>query len=58
MNTPASTPVSPLQSERRGAFWFARLNRPEKRNALSEALLEALGDLCDRVAGTLTRVRS
>ena len=51
MNTPASTPVSPLQSERRGAFWFARLNRPEKRNALSEALLEALGELCDRVAG-------
>ena len=26
-----------VQVERRGAFWFARLNRPDKRNALSEA---------------------
>ena len=32
----------PVQAERRGAFWFVRLNRPDKRNALSQALLEAL----------------
>jgi isohexenylglutaconyl-CoA hydratase len=38
-----------VQVERRGAFWFARLNRPEKRNALSEPLMGALLALCDRV---------
>lgn len=34
--------AAPVQVERRGAFWFVRLNRPDKRNALSEALLEGL----------------
>jgi len=38
-----------VQVERRGAFWFARLNRPDKRNALSEPLMAALLALCDRV---------
>lgn len=38
-----------VQVERRGAFWFARLNRPDKRNALSEPLMDALLALCDRV---------
>jgi isohexenylglutaconyl-CoA hydratase len=38
-----------LQVERRGAFWFARLNRPDKRNALSEPMLAALLQLCDRL---------
>ena len=38
-----------VQSERRGAFWFARLNRPDKRNALSEALMIELLALCERV---------
>jgi isohexenylglutaconyl-CoA hydratase len=38
-----------VQVERRGAFWFARLNRPDKRNALSEPLMAALLPLCDRV---------
>ncbi len=38
-----------LQVERRGAFWFARLNRPDKRNALSEPMLQALLQLCDRL---------
>ncbi len=38
-----------VQVERRGAFWFARLNRPDKRNALSEPLMGALLALCDRV---------
>ncbi len=38
-----------VQVERRGAFWFARLNRPDKRNALSEPLMDELLALCDRV---------
>jgi len=44
---------APLQSERRGQFWFARLNRPDKRNALSEELVTALGSLCAQVANDL-----
>jgi isohexenylglutaconyl-CoA hydratase len=38
-----------LQVEQRGAFWFARLNRPDKRNALSEPMLAALLQLCERL---------
>ena len=38
-----------VQVECRGAFWFARLNRPDKRNALSEPLMDELLTLCDRV---------
>jgi isohexenylglutaconyl-CoA hydratase len=38
-----------VQGERRGAFWFARLNRPDKRNALSEPLMDELLALCQRV---------
>jgi isohexenylglutaconyl-CoA hydratase len=38
-----------LQVEQRGAFWFARLNRPEKRNALSGPMLAALLQLCERL---------
>jgi isohexenylglutaconyl-CoA hydratase len=38
-----------LQVERRGAFWFARLNRPDKRNALSEPMLAALLQLCGQI---------
>jgi isohexenylglutaconyl-CoA hydratase len=38
-----------LQVEQRGAFWFARLNRPDKRNALSEPMLAALLQLCGRI---------
>ena len=38
-----------VQVERRGAFWFARLNRPDKRNALSEPMIGELLALCDRV---------
>jgi len=38
-----------VQVERRGAFWFARLNRPDKRNALSEPLMGELLALCDRI---------
>ena len=38
-----------VQVECRGAFWFARLNRPDKRNALSEPLMGELLALCDRI---------
>ena len=38
-----------VQVERRGAFWFARLNRPDKRNALSEPLMDELLASCGRV---------
>lgn len=42
-----------LQTGRREGFWFARLNRPEKRNALSDELTGALGALFERVAADL-----
>jgi isohexenylglutaconyl-CoA hydratase len=41
--------MSLVQVERRNAFWFARLNRPDKRNALSEAMIGELLALCDAV---------
>jgi isohexenylglutaconyl-CoA hydratase len=53
MTTTAIAPVDLLQVEQRGAFWFARLNRPDKRNALSDALVEALVELLDRVGTDL-----
>jgi isohexenylglutaconyl-CoA hydratase len=42
-------PCAPVQAERRGAFWFVRLNRPDKRNALSTSLLESLAAVCATV---------
>jgi len=42
-----------LLIEQRGGFWFARLNRPEKRNALSDPLVAALSALLERVAADL-----
>jgi isohexenylglutaconyl-CoA hydratase len=39
-----------LQVERRGGFWFARLNRPDRRNALSDELVAALAAACERIA--------
>lgn len=53
MTTTATAPGDPLQVEHRGAFWFARLNRPGKRNALSDALVEALVALLERVGTDL-----
>ena len=32
-----------LQVHRDAGTWFARLNRPDKRNALSDALVAAIG---------------
>lgn len=42
-----------LQVERRGGFWFARLNRPDKRNALSDELVAELGASCERIVADL-----
>lgn len=48
--TDLASQSAPLHLERRGAFWFARLQRPERRNALSPALLAALEQACATVA--------
>ncbi len=53
MTASATAPGDLLQVEHRGAFWFARLNRPDKRNALSDALVEALSALLERVGADL-----
>jgi len=53
MNAQAPDTTTPLQSERRGTYWFARLNRPDKRNALSEDLIEGLLRLFAQVAADL-----
>lgn len=45
--------TEPLQVRRDAGIWFARLNRPDKRNALSDALVAALGAACERVAADL-----
>lgn len=42
-----------LQVHRDAGVWFARLHRPEKRNALSDALVAAIGATCERVAADL-----
>jgi isohexenylglutaconyl-CoA hydratase len=42
-----------LQVRRDAGVWFARLNRPDKRNALSDALVTAIGDTCERVTADL-----
>jgi len=42
-----------LQVRREPGFWFARLNRPDKRNALSDGLVAELARLFDRVADDL-----
>ena len=53
MTTAAAGTAEVLLVEQRAGFWFARLNRPEKRNALSDALVAGLSALFDRVAADL-----
>lgn len=53
MTATATAPGDLLQVEQRGSFWFARLNRPDKRNALSDELVEALVALLERVSADL-----
>jgi isohexenylglutaconyl-CoA hydratase len=49
--TPTTEDASALLQVRRDSgFWFLRLNRPDKRNALSDALIAGIGAACDRVA--------
>lgn len=38
-----------VEADPRGAFWCVRLNRPDKRNALSEAMIGELLAACDRI---------
>jgi isohexenylglutaconyl-CoA hydratase len=42
-----------LQVRRDGGFWFARLNRPDKRNALSDQMVAGLATLLERVTADL-----
>jgi isohexenylglutaconyl-CoA hydratase len=43
-------PASALLVEQSAGFWFVCLNRPEKRNALTDDLVAALSDALTRVA--------
>jgi isohexenylglutaconyl-CoA hydratase len=51
--TDVAGPDEALLVERRPGFWFARLNRPAKRNALTDALVTSLSVLLDRVNADL-----
>jgi isohexenylglutaconyl-CoA hydratase len=42
-----------LQVRRESGFWFLRLNRPDKRNALSDALIADIDAACEQVASDL-----
>jgi isohexenylglutaconyl-CoA hydratase len=53
MTAPATAHGDLLQVDQRGPFWFARLNRPDKRNALSDHLVEAIVALLVRVGADL-----
>ena len=53
MTDTATDPAGLLQVRRDAGVWFARLNRPDKRNALSDALVAAIGAACERVAADL-----
>jgi isohexenylglutaconyl-CoA hydratase len=53
MTVTATESAGPLQLRHDAGVWFARLNRPDKRNALSDALVAALGEACERVAADL-----
>jgi isohexenylglutaconyl-CoA hydratase len=53
MTESATQPTELLQVRRDAGVWFARLNRPDKRNALSDALVAAIGATCERVGADL-----
>jgi len=53
MTSPATESAELLQVRRDAGVWFARLNRPDKRNALSDALVAAIGETCERVSADL-----
>ena len=47
MSTETEPPT--LEFDCRAGIWFARLNRPERRNALSEKILQSMLSLCTRI---------
>jgi len=53
MTESATQSTELLQVRRDAGVWFARLNRPDKRNALSDALVTAIGATCERVGADL-----
>lgn len=53
MTASAIAPGDLLLVEQRGEFWFVRLNRPDKRNALSDAMVAQITALLERVSADL-----
>jgi len=53
MTQSATQSAEQLQVRRDAGVWFVRLNRPDKRNALSDALVASIGQACERVAADL-----
>lgn len=49
MNPTSQGPAAVLLVERAAGFWFACLNRPDKRNALTDDLVGALGEVVTQV---------
>lgn len=47
-----TTRRAPLRVEDRGTYLLATLDRPEKRNAIDQALIDALHELCARLEAT------
>ncbi len=50
MNDHGSPKAADLLVERADGFWFACIRRPEKRNALTDEVVTALGEVLHRVA--------
>ena len=53
MSVTATSPSEVLQVRRDAGVWFARLNRPDKRNALTDELVAALDAACTQVSADL-----
>jgi isohexenylglutaconyl-CoA hydratase len=53
MNGAPTESTELLQVRRDAGVWFARLNRPDKRNALSDELVTSIAATCERVAADL-----
>jgi isohexenylglutaconyl-CoA hydratase len=53
MNGAPTVSTELLQVRRDAGVWFARLNRPDKRNALSDELVTSIAATCERVAADL-----
>jgi isohexenylglutaconyl-CoA hydratase len=53
MNGAPTESTELLQVRHDAGVWFARLNRPDKRNALSDELVTSIAATCERVAADL-----